>query len=110
MPSPLRQDTNGPEASSSNGDARTHEGPVTPKRAHANGRSASGDEDKRKRSPLGVVQPPILPDTDHLGVLEFPWDSSHDVDRIGTSNTASNHTETSSVERMRVREIGRAHV
>ena len=42
-------------------------------------------------------------DTDDLGALEFPGEASHDIDGIGTTNTASNHTETTSVGGVRVR-------
>lgn len=40
--------------------------------------------------------------TNNLGALEFPRNSSHDVDSISTTNTASNHSETTSVGSMRV--------
>ena len=40
--------------------------------------------------------------TDDLRALQFPRKTSHDVDSIGTTNTASNHTETTSIRSMRI--------
>lgn len=40
--------------------------------------------------------------TDDLGALKLPRDSSHNVDGVGTTDTASDHTETTSVGSMRV--------
>lgn len=50
MPSPLRQEGNGFEASSSNGDAHPHDEPATPKRTRPNGRSTSGTASVRTHS------------------------------------------------------------
>jgi hypothetical protein len=40
--------------------------------------------------------------TDDLGALKLPRDVGHDVDSVGTTDTASNHTETTGVRGMRV--------
>src|SRR5882757_10119239 len=42
-------------------------------------------------------------DTDDLRAFEFPWNTGHNINRIGTANTASDHTQTTSVGRVRVR-------
>ena len=42
-------------------------------------------------------------DTNDLRALELPRDVSHDVNGIGTANTARNHGETASVRDMRIR-------
>lgn len=41
-------------------------------------------------------------DTNDLGALEFPRDSSHNVDGVSATDTASDHTETTRVGGMRV--------
>lgn len=41
--------------------------------------------------------------TDDLGTLELPWNTSHDIDGVGTTDTTSNHTQTTGVRRVRVR-------
>lgn len=40
--------------------------------------------------------------TDNLRALELPWNISHDVDSISTTNTARDHSETTSVGGVRV--------
>jgi hypothetical protein len=42
-------------------------------------------------------------DTDDLGAFEFPWNTSHDGNGNGTTNTTSNHTQTTGVRCVRVR-------
>ena len=42
-------------------------------------------------------------DTDDLGAFKLPRNTSHDVNGVGTTNTTSNHTQTTSVWRMGVR-------
>ena len=42
-------------------------------------------------------------DTNVLGAFEFPWNTSHDVNGNGTTNTTSNHTQTTGVRYVRVR-------
>lgn len=41
-------------------------------------------------------------DTDPLRALELPGDVGHNVDGVGTTDTDSNHTETTSVRGVRV--------
>lgn len=41
-------------------------------------------------------------DTDDLGALKLPGNVGHDVDSVGSSNTAGNHAETSGVRGVRV--------
>jgi len=42
-------------------------------------------------------------DTDDLGALELPWDISHNINGISTTNTTSNHAQTTGIGRVRVR-------
>jgi hypothetical protein len=44
----------------------------------------------------------IKVDTNDLGRLELPRDIGHNIDGIRTSNTTSNHTETTSVRSVRI--------
>ena len=41
-------------------------------------------------------------DTDDLGALQLPGKTSHNIDRISTTDTASNHAKTTSVRGVRV--------
>ena len=41
-------------------------------------------------------------DLDDLGALQLPRDASHDINRIGTTDTARNHAETAGVGGVRV--------
>lgn len=52
------------------------------------------------RSP--AVHLAVEVDTNDLGGLKLPGDVGHDVDSVGSTNTACNHTETTSVGRVRV--------
>lgn len=40
--------------------------------------------------------------TDNLGALQLPGNICHDVDSISAANTTSNHTQTTSVRRVRI--------
>ena len=42
-------------------------------------------------------------DTDDFGALEFPWNTSHDVNSISTTNTTSDHSQPAGVWCVRVR-------
>ena len=42
-------------------------------------------------------------DLDDLGALQLPREASHNIDRVGTTNTASDHAETTSVRGVRIR-------
>jgi hypothetical protein len=41
-------------------------------------------------------------DADDFGALQFPWETGHDVDCVGTTNTDGEHAETTSIGSMRV--------
>lgn len=41
-------------------------------------------------------------DTEHLGCLQFPGETSHDIDGISTSNTNGSHTQTTGIGCVRV--------
>jgi hypothetical protein len=53
-----------------------------------------------RRSPAGELASKL--DTDDLGGLQLPGETSHDIDGIGTTDTDSSHTETTSVGSVRV--------
>lgn len=42
-------------------------------------------------------------DADNLGTLQFPWNASHDVNGVSSTNTTSNHAQSTSVWCMGVR-------
>jgi hypothetical protein len=44
----------------------------------------------------------LEPDTDNLGTLELPRDVGHDIDSVSSSDSARDHTETSSVRGVRI--------
>ena len=52
------------------------------------------------RSPAGELASEV--DTNDLGALQLPGDTRHDINRIRTTDTASDHAETAGVGGMRV--------
>jgi hypothetical protein len=42
-------------------------------------------------------------DTDDLGTFELPWNISHDINSISTTNTTSDHSQATSVWSVRIR-------